>query len=172
MPALKGHIKWFDPAKGFGFIVPDDGGSDVLLHENVLFDFGLSSVLEGSSVECEVADTTRGRQVTEIFSLDAPIVDPTEVLAEILPEGTDIDELLNMTELMPARVKWFDKSKGFGFVNIFGSADDIFVHVEVMRAYGMAALERGSALAVKYTDGPKGLIAIELKQWDDAVDLV
>jgi len=170
MPALTGQVKWFDPAKGFGFIIPDDGGSDILLHENVLFDFGLSSVLEGSHIECDVADTDRGRQVTEIHKLDAPIVDPTDVLTEILPGGTDIGAMLREAVLLPARVKWFDKSKGFGFVNIFGQSDDIFVHVEVMRAYGMAALERGSALAIKYTDGPKGLIAIELRQWDDAVD--
>ena len=171
MPGLKGHLKWFDATRGFGFVVPEDGGNDVLLHENVLFDFGASTVMEGTFIECEVAETDRGRQVVTIYALDIPQIDPTIVLQEILPENTDIGSLLETSKLHPARVKWFDKSKGFGFVNVFGSAEDIFVHVEVMRAFGMITLERGSALAIKYTDGPKGLIAIELRQWDDAAGL-
>lgn len=166
---LRGQVKWFDPDKGFGFILPEDHGSDVLLHENVLFDFGQSSVLEGSEVEFEVADTDRGRQVAVLLSIKAPDVDPISVLQDILPEGADVEAVLAAAELKPARVKWFDRAKGFGFVNVFGSSDDIFVHVEVMRAYGMASLDRGIALGVKYTDGPKGLVAIDLKQWEDAV---
>ena len=45
-----GHVKWFDPIKGFGFVVPESGGPDILLHANVLRSFGQSSVAEGSRI--------------------------------------------------------------------------------------------------------------------------
>ena len=47
----------------------------------------------------------------------------------------------------PARVKWFDKAKGFGFANVFGSSADIFVHIEVLRMSGLADLLPGEAIA-------------------------
>ncbi|MEO0342011.1 MAG: cold shock domain-containing protein [Pseudomonadota bacterium] len=169
MQRVTGKIKWFDATKGFGFVIADTDGGDILLHANVLFDFGVSSTLEGSSITCEVVETSRGLQVSEILALDAPLVDPVDILAEILPEGTDVLALLAQDTLAPARVKWFDKGKGFGFLNVFGMPDDIFVHAEVMRAYGLADVDRGEALAVKYTDGPRGLIVIEIRQWDEAL---
>ncbi|MEM9717259.1 MAG: cold shock domain-containing protein [Pseudomonadota bacterium] len=172
MTTVTGHIKWFDTGKGFGFVVADEGGPDILIHANVLYDFGVSSALEGSVITCEVTETERGRQVVDILELDAPIVDPIEVLGDVLPNGVDASELLKTAPLTPARVKWFDKSKGFGFVNTFGSADDIFVHVEVMRAYGFGELDRGEALAVKYTAGTRGLIVIEIKPWEEAIERI
>ncbi|MEM0977783.1 MAG: cold shock domain-containing protein [Pseudomonadota bacterium] len=168
MPRLNGTVKWFDATKGFGFVVSCDECPDVLLHANVLYDFGVSSVLEGSRITCEVVHTERGVQVSEIFSLEPPVSDPVSVLAQILPGVTDVTALLDAADLMPARVKWFDRGKGFGFVNVFGRKEDIFVHVEVMRAFGFAELERGSAICVKFTEGPRGLVAIALQHWDDA----
>ena len=48
---VKGQIKWFDPAKGVGFLADTGGGPDALLHANVLRNFGQSSVVEGALVE-------------------------------------------------------------------------------------------------------------------------
>ena len=69
---LKGTVKWFDTTKGFGFLLVDDGKGDVLLHANVLRNFGRGSVVEGSTVEFEVQDTDKGRQVSIIHSLNVP----------------------------------------------------------------------------------------------------
>jgi len=121
MPVNIGKIKWFDSTKGFGFVLDDAGGGDILLHANVLRDFGLSSVVEGSEIEVETAE---------------------------------------------GRVKWFDKAKGFGFINIFGSSEDIFLHVEVLRAYGMAELQQGEAIGVKVSSGPRGKMVFEVRPWD------
>ncbi|MCL4129477.1 UNVERIFIED_CONTAM: hypothetical protein GTU68_034103 [Idotea baltica] len=81
-----------------------------------------------------------------------------------IPQG-DFSEL----PLLAARAKWFDKTKGFGFVNVFGSSDDIFLHVEVLRAYGMAELQQGEAIAIKLSDGPRGKMVVEVRPWDFAI---
>ena len=78
---LKGTVKWFDTTKGFGFILVDDYKGDVLLHANVLRNFGRGSVVEGSTVEVEVQDTEKGRQVSIIHSLNAPS-EPKEALED------------------------------------------------------------------------------------------
>jgi len=47
-----------------------------------------------------------------------------------------------------ARVKWFDKAKRFGFANIWGSSEDVFVHIEILRSSGLADLQAGGAVAI------------------------
>lgn len=161
MTTKSGKVKWFDTAKGFGFVVDDLGGSDILLHANVLRDFGLSSVVENSVISAEVVSTDRGEQVSKIISLDLPLESEEARMDSNLPQG-DFSDL----PIEPARVKWFDKSKGFGFVNIFGSSDDVFLHIEVLRAFGMAELLQGEAIGVKTSDGPRGKMVVEVRAWD------
>ena len=69
---VTGQIKWFDPVKGFGFIVADEGGPDILLHANVLRNFGQSSVAEAAIVEILLQDTERGVQAVEVLSIAPP----------------------------------------------------------------------------------------------------
>ena len=64
---MRGVVKWFDQAKGFGFVVADTGGVDILLHANVLRNFGQSSVADGAHVEISVQDTARGMQAVAVL---------------------------------------------------------------------------------------------------------
>ena len=66
---LRGQVKWFDPAKGFGFIVADVGGADILLHGNVLRNYGQNSVAEGTVIEVSVQETARGLQAVEVIGI-------------------------------------------------------------------------------------------------------
>lgn len=161
---ITGHIKWYDPAKGFGFVVSDSGGPDILLHANVLRNFGQGSVADGSQIEIGVQKTERGMQAVEIVSISPPdgrgipLRDMTEISAE---------QIANTT-IEPARVKWFDKVKGFGFANVFGDRADIFVHIEVLRRSGLSDLQPGEAVGLRLIDGERGRMAIDVVSWDNA----
>lgn len=163
---VNGVVKWFDPSKGYGFVVSDDGGPDILLHVNVLRNFGQSSVADGAKVELVTHRTDRGVQAVEIVSISPPLREDSTVLADFV----DIDDVvLTQTPLQPARVKWFDKGKGFGFANVFGKDADVFLHVEVLRQSGLADLQPGEALAMRVIDGKRGLMAAEVTAWETAV---
>ncbi len=161
-----GKVKWFDPIKGFGFVVSDDGGPDILLHANVLRNFGQSSVADGARIEIEAQNTERGVQATEVLSIEPPVVSDAAPLADF----EDIDpEVIRAAKLEPARVKWFDKAKGFGFANVFGKPEDVFIHIEVLRRSGLADLQPGEALAIRVIDGKRGRMATEVNAWEFAL---
>lgn len=164
---VRGSVKWFDPGKGFGFIVADNGGPDILLHANVLRNFGQSSVADGSEIEVEVQTTPRGKQALAVLEITPPETPASSGLSDL--DGLDPLEIA-AAPVQPARVKWFDKAKGFGFANIFGLAEDVFVHVEVLRRSGFADLQPGEAVGLRVIDGKRGKMATEVVSWETAME--
>lgn len=162
---MRGSVKWFDPGKGFGFIVSESGGPDILLHVNALRNFGQSSVCDRATVEVTVQQTQRGLQVAEIFDIQPPATEATEDEGVSLIADTDALAL----PLEPARVKWFDKVKGFGFANVFGRPEDVFIHMEALRRSGFADLQPGEAVGLRVTDGERGRMAVVIAPWETAL---
>jgi len=163
MKRVFGHVKWFDIDKGFGFLVLEDGGGDVLLHSNVLKNFGRTSVSEDTKIEFEFLETDKGRQVSTIYNI---------LNSEDIKNPKENDHSVNKIndfDLHPARVKWFNKSKGFGFANIFKSNDDIFLHIETLKRSGLSDLETGEAIVLAVTEGPRGKMADTILTWDDQI---
>jgi cold shock protein len=159
-----GLVKWFDPTKGFGFVVAEEGGPDILLHANVLRNYGQSSVADGAGIEVIAQSTPRGVQAVEVLRI--------EPVAGEAPEGdkTAFAEPVDLSlPLEPARVKWFDKGKGFGFANIFGKPEDVFLHVEVLRRSGLADLQPGEAVSLRVAQGKRGLMAVQVASWEAAL---
>jgi CspA family cold shock protein len=162
---MTGQVKWFDPGKGFGFVVCDEGGPDILLHANVLRNYGQSSVADGTQIEISVVETERGLQAFEVLNIQQSEHQTASGLADFAE--FDAEEIA-ATAIEPARVKWFDKAKGFGFANIFGSHADVFLHVEVLRLAGLADLLPGEAIALRAIEGKRGLMAAEVLPWESA----
>lgn len=163
---VEGVVKWFDPGKGFGFVVSDAGGPDILLHVNVLRNYGQSSIADGSRIRMIAHQTARGRQASEVLEITPPEGADATVLTDIA--GVD-PSAVAQSPLLPARVKWFDKGKGFGFANIFGNDEDVFLHVEVLRRSALSDLQPGEAVTMRVIEGRRGKLAAEVHAWEAAV---
>lgn len=165
MQIVHGRVKWFDPSKGFGFIVSDQTDADILLHANVLRNFGQGSVADGAGIEVRIQRTQRGVQAVEVLRIDPPE-------GVVLPFGEDAALMVSADilalPLEPARVKWFDKGKGFGFANVFGRSEDVFVHAEVLRVSGFADLTAGEAVSLRIIEGKRGRMAVQVVSWEAA----
>ena len=161
---VTGTVKWFDPSKGFGFVVSDEGGPDILLHANVLRNYGQSSVADSAGIEVVIQETARGIQAVEVLRIDPPAASATD---DAVPDGGELNEPVDLSlPLEPARVKWFDKAKGFGFANVYGCNEDVFLHIEILRRSELADLQPGEAVSIRVVEGKRGRMATQITSWE------
>lgn len=155
---VRGVIKWFDASKGYGFIVPEDGSMDVLLHVTVLRRDGYQTAYEGARIVCECVQRQKGYQAFRVVSMDeSTAIHP----AQMLPPRTHVN-VTPTSGLERAQVKWFNRLRGFGFVTCGEGTPDIFVHMETLRRYGMTELRPGQYVLVRFGPGSKGMMAAEI----------
>ena len=136
----KGVVKFFNPQKGFGFIVRDDGGEDVFVHISAVEQAGLTDLADGQPVEFTLVD--RGGRVSatnlRIEGEPMPVErgggggGPQRQLTGEKAEGT---------------VKFFNAMKGFGFIQRDDGQPDAFVHISAVERAGLPTLNEGDRLA-------------------------
>ena len=153
---VRAKVKWFNAEKGFGFVTPDDGLGDAFLHASAIPSLTRGEGLpEGASLVVDLVSGARGPQVSVVHDLDLSTAAPAHGGARTGGRpGRGAD--LGPTEEAEGTVKWFNDTKGFGFIVPDAGGKDIFVHATAVHRSGIAALAEGQRVRVQTRQGAKG----------------
>ncbi|MFK5688474.1 cold-shock protein [Ornithinimicrobium sp. LYQ92] len=133
---MLGTVSWYEPAKGYGFITPDDDGPEIFLHSSAIVGGGVVS--DGQRVAFLVVDGEKGPQADHLLPLGAGAAQQGEE-----SDGAD------------GTVSWFDVDKGFGFITDESGGPDVFVHVRAL-ADGLPALDEGDRVTYDVVESERG----------------
>lgn len=154
-------VKWFNVSKGFGFVSPQDGTPDAFCHVSVVNALGYDSLPEGATITCDLSQGPKGLQVATIHSMEPPAAGAAPSSDRRRhsfggDEGGAGDDTTGV-------VKWFNETKGFGFIVPDNGGKDIFVHQSVVRRSGRVTLSEGERLRIRTKAGLKGPEAISIE---------
>jgi CspA family cold shock protein len=164
--AIRATVKWFNTAKGFGFVTPVDGSPEAFLHLSALRQAGYDSVGEGAGMLVEIGQSPKGRQVIRVLQVDAGSSAPRPMR----PPPRDVGPMMGgppvsteNAEPMDGVVKWFSPLKGYGFISPNGGGKDVFLHITILRNAGINALVPGQAVRMGVVHARKGPEAVSIE---------
>ncbi len=183
-PEHDATVKWFNPEKGFGFVALSDGSGDAFLHANTLNQSGHSAVSPGATLRVRIGQGQKGRQVSEVISVDETTATPSagrgagaaraggfggspggspgggygdrpSAPRRGAPTGPAVE--------MQGTVKWYNATKGFGFVAPAEGGKDVFVHASALQRAGVMQLAEGQTIWMDVVQGAKGPEAASIR---------
>jgi cold shock protein len=155
VPPVRGRVKWFSPIKGYGFVALSDGSGDVFLHASAVAGIGITSLQPGETLEFRVALGQRGPQVAEVISVDSSTAASPRPSRRSFGSPSDRQPLQASVQEV-GTVKWYNATRGFGFMVLEGGGKEVFVHASALRRAGIAELREGQRVFVGVAEGRKG----------------
>jgi CspA family cold shock protein len=143
----KGIVKFFNPQKGFGFVVRDDGGEDVFVHISAVEQAGLTDLADGQPLEFTLVDRGGRISATNLRIEGEPMAVERSGGGAGGAAGGDRGPQRQLTgEKASGTVKFFNAMKGFGFIQRDDGQPDAFVHISAVERAGIATLNEGDRL--------------------------
>jgi CspA family cold shock protein len=143
----KGVVKFFNPQKGFGFIVRDDGGEDVFVHISAVEQAGLTDLADGQPLEFTLIDRGGRVSATNLRIEGEPMAVERSSGGGAGAAGGGGGPQRQLTgEKASGTVKFFNAMKGFGFIQRDDGQPDAFVHISAVERAGMPTLNEGDRL--------------------------
>ncbi|HZC37041.1 MAG TPA: cold-shock protein [Sphingomicrobium sp.] len=143
----KGVVKFFNPQKGFGFIVRDDGGEDVFVHISAVEQAGLTDLADGQPLEFTLVDRGGRISATNLRIEGEPMAVERSGGSGAGGAGGDRGPQRQLTgEKASGTVKFFNAMKGFGFIQRDDGQPDAFVHISAVERAGIPTLNEGDRL--------------------------
>lgn len=162
-PEVGATVKWFNTERGFGFVGLSDGSGDVFLHANTLTDTGHPTPAPGTTLVVRTGQGPKGRQVAEVISVDASTAEQPSPRHNAPPRADRFAAPdMSQAEEMRGTVKWYNSTKGFGFITPETGGKDVFVHASALGRSGLSNLLEGQVTNMKVVQGNKGPEAVEL----------
>ena len=191
-PESTAVVKWFNAEKGFGFVEMTEGTGDVFLHASVLTRTGVTAVSPGATLKVRIGQGQKGPQVTEVTEVDESTAtaaaprSPRPNAGFGAPTGgyggasngggnyggggygggaprRGFDSPAPSGPEQQGTVKWYNTSKGFGFIAPEDGGKDVFVHASALRRAGLVELAEGQRVTIQITQGQKGPEAASIR---------
>ena len=155
---IEGALRWFDHVKGYGFIIPQDGSGDILLHNDVLRNFGSKRLKPGMQISCEIMKSPKGMLATRILDV---LEDAQNISSEIMNDNhpESFRETIKEEDLKVAIVKWYDERKGYGFAVTHDDHGDVMLSRHILRQCGIRNILPGDKLRITIEHTERGLLA-------------
>ena len=156
-PTVDAIVKWFKADKGFGFVELQNGQGDAFLHIGAIQSAGYETVPPGAKLKVLVGNGAKGAQVTRVVEVDTAGAQeraPQRSFDSPRPPRRAPDP--STAVQVSGKVKWFDDTKGFGFVSSNDGGKDIFVHISILGPAGLSHLAEGQPVSMRVVDTPKG----------------
>ncbi len=178
-PAIDAIVKWFKADKGFGFVELSNGTGDAFLHIGAVQAAGYDALPPGAKLKVQVTSSVKGQQVARVLEVD--LAGAAERAPPPPPRsggfgggfgggGGGYDsprprrQAPDPSTAVPVsgKVKWFDETKGFGFVQSNDGGKDVFVHISILAPSGVSRLVEGQPVTMQVVDTPKGREALSI----------
>jgi cold shock protein len=151
---IEANVKWYNPAKGYGFLYQEGKTGDIMIHFSLLDAIKCPYIKLGDTVICEVAHGKSGLQAVRVIDVKYGSPEPRSISGFFTSKLPPLDP--ESLEEIEGILKWYNPNKGYGFICPDDGTREIFMHFSVLREAGYTFLEPGARILVKVAQSERG----------------